>query len=127
MQSTPTTLGELFRSLGLALTIRAVADEDDAWACTLTRPDGAVYEVDSVTFFDVDPDTGDEWPVEPTPTRVLSVLAGGEIEADDDDADDADLADATAEAEAAARAFLGDVAFELLQELDGADLEAPGP
>ena len=120
MQSTPTTLGELFRSLGLTLTIRPVADEEGAWACTLTRPDGAVYEVDSVTFFDVDPDTGDEWTVEPSPSRVLGVLAGGDIEADDDGVED--LADATAEAEAAARGFLGDEAYELLQELDAVEL-----
>lgn len=126
MQSTPGSLGELFRSLGLSLTIRAVADEDDAWACTLTRPDGAVYEVDSVTFFDVDPDTGEEWAVEPSPSRVLSVLAGGEIEADeelDGELGEDDLADAGPEAEAAARAFLGDAAYDLLLELDAAGME----
>jgi hypothetical protein len=125
MQSTPTTLGELFRSLGLTLTIRPVADEDDAWACTLTRPDGATYEVDSVTFFDVDPDTGEEWAVEPSPSRVLSVLAGGDDEEDGEADGDADAVDADAarEAEAAARAFLGDEAYAQLQELDAAGLE----
>jgi len=125
MTSTPGSLGELFRSLGLTLTIRPIADEDEAWACTLTRPDGATYEVDSVSFFDVDPDTGDEWAVEPSPSRVLSVLAGGEIEDDEDEAgaDGAAETDAEAEAEAAARAFLGDEAYDLLQELDAAGLE----
>jgi hypothetical protein len=118
MQTTPTTLGELFRSLGLTLTIRAIADEEDAWACTLTRPDGAVYEIDSVTFFDVDPDTDEEWAVEPSPSRVLSVLAGGEVEGDDDEA-----ADAGPDAELAARSFLGDVAYDVLLELDAAGLE----
>ena len=117
MQSTPGSLGELFRSLGLSLTIRAVADEEDAWACTLTRPDGAAYEIDSVTFFDVDPDTGDEWAVEPSPSRVLSVLAGGDVE------DDEDGADAGPDAEAAARSFLGDEAYELLSELDAAGID----
>jgi len=117
MQSTPGSLGDLFRSLGLSLTIRPVTEEEDAWACTLTRPDGATYEIDSVTFFDVDPDTGDEWPVEPSPSRVLSVLAGGDIEGDDDDAD------AEAEAETAAREFLGSAAYEQLQELDAVELE----
>ena len=114
MQSTPGSLGELFRSLGLTLTIRPQTEEADAWACTLTRPDGTTYEIDSVTFFDVDPDTGDEWAVEPSPSRVLSVLAGGDIEGDYD-ADDAE-----AEAEAAARAFLGEGAYEQLLELDAA-------
>ena len=117
MESTPGTLGDLFRSLGLTLTIRPQAEEADAWACTLTRPDGATYEIDSVTFFDVDPDTGDEWAVEPSPSRVLSVLAGGDIEGDDD-ADDAE-----AEAEAAARAFLGEAGYDLLLELDAAGAE----
>jgi hypothetical protein len=112
MQSTPGALGELFRSLNLSLTIRPQSDEPDAWACTLARPDGTTYEIDSVTFFDVDPDTGDEWAVEPSPSRVLSVLAGGDIEGDDD-ADDAE-----AEAEAAARAFLGEAAYDQLLELD---------
>lgn len=116
MQSTPASLGELFRSLGLSLTIRAVAEEEDAWACTLTRPDGATYEVDSVTFFDVDPDTGDEWSVEPSPSRVLSVLAGGDVEDEDGD-------EAGEDAEAAARAFLGDEAYDLLNELDAAGIE----
>ncbi|HEX5828556.1 MAG TPA: hypothetical protein VFY23_13610 [Candidatus Limnocylindrales bacterium] len=116
MQSTPGSLGELFRSLGLTLTVRAVDDEEDAWACTLTRPDGATYEIDSVTFFDVDPDTGDEWSVEPSPSRVLSVLAGGDIEGEDSE-------DPEADAEAAARAFLGDEAYDLLTELDAAGIE----
>jgi hypothetical protein len=110
---TPGSLGELFRSLGLSLTIRAADDEEDAWACTLTRPDGATYEVDSVTFFDVDPDTGDEWTVEPSPSRVLSVLAGGEVEAED-----AEGEAAADETEAAARTFLGDEAYALLLQLD---------
>ncbi|MEO5965458.1 MAG: hypothetical protein ABIR11_08335 [Candidatus Limnocylindrales bacterium] len=130
MPSTPTTLGELFRSLGLTLTIRPVADEEDAWGCTLTRPDGATYEIDSVTFFDVDPDTGDEWAVEPSPSRVLSVLAGGDIEAEEEDGADDDADGAApgggapeAEAEAAARAFLGDAAYDTLQALDAAGLE----
>lgn len=109
----PTTLGELFRSLGLTLTIRAADDEEDAWACTLTRSDGATYEIESVTFFDVDADTGDEWIVEPGPTRVLSVLAGGEVEAEDEEG-----AAAAAETEAAARAFLGDEAYARLLRLD---------
>jgi hypothetical protein len=109
--STPTTFSELFRSLGLTLTIRAIADEDEAWACTLTRPDGATYDIDSVSFFDVDPDTGDEWIVEPSPSRVLSVLAGGEVE-------DEEGGDAAGESEAAARAFLGDDMYELLLQLD---------
>lgn len=117
MAPTPGTLGELFRSLGLTLTVRAVTEEEDAWACTLSRPDGTTYEIDSVTFFDVDPDTGDEWSVEPSPSRVLSVLAGGDIEGDDE------AEDAEADAEASARAFLGDEAYELLQELDAAGLE----
>jgi hypothetical protein len=117
MESTPGTLGDLFRSLGLTLTIRPQAEEADAWACTLTRPDGATYEIDSVTFFDVDPDTGDEWAVEPSPSRVLSVLAGGDIEGDDD------AVDAEAEAESAARAFLGDAGYDLLLELDAAGAE----
>jgi hypothetical protein len=119
MLTPPTTLGELFRSLGLTLTIRAAADEPDAWACTLTRPDGAVYDIESVTFFDVDPETDDEWPVEPSPSRVLGVLAGGDIDSDSDDGSD----DADAEAEAAARQFLGDEAYELLLELDAAGIE----
>lgn len=121
MTHTPTTLGELFRSLGLTLTIRPVADDDDSWACTLTRPDGAVYEIDAVSFFDVDPEAGDEWPVEPTPSRVMSVLAGGDLEADEDDGDEP--VDVTAETEAAVRAFLGDAAYELLLALDEAEGE----
>lgn len=120
MTDAPATLGELFRSLGLTLTIRP-AEDDDAWSCTLTRPDGTAYEIDAVSFFDVDPDTGEEWPVEPTPSRALSVLAGGDVEIDDDD--DAEAADASAETEAAARAFLGDPAYERLLELDAAGAE----
>jgi len=109
--STPTTFSELFRSLDLTLTIRSLADEDEAWACTLTRPDGKTYEIDSVSFFDVDPDTEDEWIVEPTPSRVLSVLAGGDVE-------DEEGEDAGNDTEAAARDFLGDAAYELLLKLD---------
>jgi hypothetical protein len=118
MTTTPTTIGELFRSLGLTITIRAAQgdDEDEAWACTLTRPDGRTYEIDSVSFFDVDPDTGEEWPVEPSPSRVLAVLAGGEVE-------DEDGEEAGEEAEAAARDFLGDEAYELLGELDAEGLD----
>jgi hypothetical protein len=117
MTATPTTIGELFRSLGLTLTIRtAEGEEEEAWACTLTRPDGETYEIESVSFFDVDPETGDEWIVEPSPSRVLSVLAGGDVE--DEDGDGEDDEDAAAEAEAAARAFLGDEAYERLNELD---------
>jgi hypothetical protein len=120
MASAPTTLAGLFRSLGLTLTVRSAADEDEAWACTLTRPDGETYEIESVAFFDVDPDTGDEWIVEPTPSRALSVLAGGDVEDEDDEtAGEA----AGMDTEAAARAFLGDEAYELLNELDAAGLE----
>jgi len=114
---TPTTFAELFRSLGLVLTVRALKDEDEAWACTLTKPDGTTYEIDSVSFFDVDPDTGEEWIVEPTPSRVLSVLAGADVE------DEEDGEDAAPDTEAAARAFLGDEAFALLVELDEADAD----
>ena len=116
MTDSPASIGELFRSLGLTLTVRAATgdDEEDAWACTLTRPDGQTYEIDSVAFFDVDPDTGEEWVVEPSPSRVLSVLAGGDIE-------DEEGGDAGQDAEAAARAFLGDEAFDLLGTLDAAD------
>jgi hypothetical protein len=116
MTDSPASIGELFRSLGLTLTVRAATgdDEEDAWACTLTRPDGQTYEIDSVAFFDVDPDTGEEWVVEPSPSRVLSVLAGGDVEDEDGD-------DAGQDAEAAARAFLGDEAFDLLGTLDAAD------
>lgn len=121
--SAPTTLAELFRSLGLTLTVRSAADEDDAWACTLTRPDGALHEVESVTFFDVDPDTGEEWVVEPTPSRVLSVLAGGDAEPEDGGEVDEDDAKALADAEAAARRFLGDEAYETLLRLDAEELE----
>jgi hypothetical protein len=119
MTATATTIGELFRSLGLTLTVRSVADEDEAWACTLTRPDGRTYEIESVSFFDVDPETGDEWIVEPSPSRVLSVLAGGDVE----DEDGGEHEDAGEVAEAAARDFLGDEAYELLNELDAAGLE----
>jgi hypothetical protein len=127
--STPETLTELFRSLGLSLTVRPVDDEDGAWACVLARPDGATYEIDSVSFFDVDPETGDEWVVEPTPSRVLSVLAGGEVE-DDEDESPADGTDGTGPlpadaAEAAARAFLGDESYELLVLLDEEGVEEP--
>ncbi len=122
--TTPTTLGELFRSLGLSLTVRAAEGEDEAWACTLARPDGATYEIDAVSFFDVDPDSGDEWTVEPTPSRVLSVLAGGDVEADEGDGDGTgDAEAAAAETEAAVRAFLGDESYELLLALDEADAE----
>ena len=69
MSDSPATISELFRSLGLSLTIRPVDEDDESWACTLTRPDGSVYEIDAVSFFDVDPETGDEWPVEPTPSQ----------------------------------------------------------
>ncbi|MEI7745233.1 MAG: hypothetical protein WCK58_15975 [Chloroflexota bacterium] len=112
---TASTIDELFRSLGLSLTIRGAADEEEAWACTLTRPDGKTYEIDTVAFFDVDPETGEEWIVEPTPTRVLGVLAGGA------DVEDEEGADGAEEADAAARDFLGDEAFELLQELYDAE------
>jgi len=122
--SAPTTLAELFRSLGLTLTVRAAEDEDEdgSWACVLTRPDGATHVVESVTFFDVDPDTGEEWVVEPTPSRVLSVLAGGDAELEDGEEVD-DEAAAIADSEAAARAFLGDDAYETLLRLDAEELE----
>jgi len=119
MSDSPATISEFFRSLGLSLTIRPVDEDDDSWACTLTRPDGSVYEIDAVSFFDVDPETGDEWPVEPTPSRVMSVLAGGDVEADEDDG--GDPVDVTAETEAAVRSFLGDAAYDLLLELDAAE------
>jgi hypothetical protein len=114
----PTSLGELFRSLDLSLTVRAATDEDGAWKCTLSRPDGRTYEIESVTFFDVDPETGDEWSVQPSPSRVMSVLAGGEVEAEDPGGETA-----AAESEAAARAFLGDDAYALLRTLDEEELE----
>lgn len=114
MTPMPASLDELFRSLGLTLTVRA-ADEDDTWSCTLARPDGAVFEIESVTFFDVDPETDEEWIVEPSPSRVLGVLAAGEIDVDDEDEEGRAAA---ADAEAAARAFLGDDAYELLLRLD---------
>jgi hypothetical protein len=113
MTTAPASIGELFRSLGLTLTVRSLADEDEAWACTLTRADGSTYVIDSVSFFDVDPDTGDEWMVEPSPSRVLSVLAGGDVEAQDEDGEAA-----AAETESTARAFLGDESYELLLRLD---------
>jgi hypothetical protein len=123
--SAPTTLAELFRSLGLTLTVRAAADEDEdgSWACTLTRPDGVTHEIESVTFFDVDPDTGEEWVVEPTPSRVLSVLAGGDTELENGEEADEDEAAALADSETAARAFLGDEAYETLLRLDAEELE----
>src|SRR3954447_12710964 len=117
MTDSPASIGELFRSLGLTLTVRAAVagdDEEEAWACTLTRPDGQSYEIDSVAFFDVDPETGEEWVVEPSPSRVLSVLAGGDVEDDDG-------GDAGRDAETAARAFLGDEGYDLLAELDAAE------
>jgi hypothetical protein len=119
MSDSPANLSELFRSLGLSLTIRPADDDDESWSCTLTRPDGALYEIDAVSFFDVDPDTSEEWPVEPTPSRVMSVLAGGDVEADEDDG--AEPVDVTAETETAVRAFLGDAAYNLLLELDEAE------
>ena len=121
MSETPTTLAELFRSLGLTLTVRADEDEEEAWACTLTRPDGVTHEIESVSFFDVDPDTGDEWIVEPTPSRVLSVLAG--VDTEPEDGEDGDVEAATADTEAAARRFLGDAAYEILLVLDAEGLE----
>jgi len=116
MTDSPASIGELFRSLGLTLTVRAATgdDEEEAWACTLTRPDGRTYDIESVAFFDVDPDTGEEWVVEPSPSRVLSVLAGGDVEDEDGD-------DAGEDAETAARAFLGDEAFAQLATLDAAE------
>ena len=119
MLSTPSTIGELFRSLGLSLTIRAAEGDDESWSCTLARPDGDVYEIDVVSFFDVDPETGEEWAVEPTPSRVLSVLAGTDVEAEDDEED----GEAAAETEAAVRAFLGDEAYDLLLVLDAEGVE----
>ena len=118
MAPTATTLDELFRALDLSLTLRASSEEEGAWACTLARPDGATFEIESVTFFDVDPDTGDEWVVEPTPSRVLGVLAGGEVEAEDGEGTEAAEETATA-----AKAFLGDEAYALLVRLDEEALE----
>lgn len=123
MPSTPTSLGELFRSLDLTLTIRALPEDDESWACTLTRPDGRTHEIDAVSFFDVDPDTGDEWAVEPAPSRVLSVLAGGDVDEDEEGEADEDDAAAVAETVAAVRAFLGDEAYDLLVALDAAAQE----
>lgn len=121
MSDAPTTLAELFRSLGLTMTVRADQDEAEAWACTLTRPDGETYEIESVSFFDVDPDTGDEWIVEPTPSRVLSVLAG--VDAELEDGEEGDEQAAVADTEAAARRFLGDEAYEILLVLDAEGME----
>ena len=118
MAPTATTLDELFRALDLSLTLRASNEEEGAWACTLVRPDGATFEIESVTFFDVDPDTGDEWVVEPTPSRVLGVLAGGEVEAEDGEGTEAAEETATA-----AKAFLGDEAYALLLKLDAEELD----
>ncbi len=118
MAPTATTLDELFRALDLSLTLRTSNEEEGAWACTFTRPDGATFEIESVTFFDVDPETGDEWIVEPTPSRVLGVLAGGDVEAEDEDG-----AGAAEETAAAAKAFLGDEAYALLVRLDEDGLE----
>jgi hypothetical protein len=108
-----TSLEELFRLLDLSLTVRAARGEDDSWACVIARPDGEAFEIESVSFFDVDPDTGDEWLVEPTPSRVLGVLAGGDVEAEDDEG-----AAAAMETAGAARAFLGDAAYAVLLRLD---------
>jgi hypothetical protein len=113
-----TTLDELFRALDLSLTLRASNEEEGAWACTLVRPDGATFEIESVTFFDVDPDSGEEWVVEPTPSRVLGVLAGGEVEADDDEGTGAAEETATA-----AKSFLGEEAYGLLLRLDEEELD----
>jgi ATP:corrinoid adenosyltransferase len=120
MPSTPSTIGELFRSLGLSLTIRAAEGDDESWSCSITRPDGQTYEIDVVSFFDVDPETGEEWTVEPTPSRVLSVLAGTDVEAEDDEESDSEAA---AETQAAVRAFLGDDAYDLLLVLDAEGIE----
>ena len=119
MTASPASLSELFRSLGLSLTIRSVDEDEESWACTLTRPDGETYEIDAVSFFDVDPETGEEWAVEPTPSRVMSVLAGGDVASDEDDG--GEPVDVTAATEAAVRAFLGDAAYDLLIELDEAE------
>ena len=54
--------------------------------------------------------------MEPSPSRVLSVLAGGDVE--DEDGAEADGPDAGAATEAEARAFLGDEAYDLLTALD---------
>jgi len=121
MSDAPTTLAELFRSLGLSMTVRADEAEAEAWACTLTRPDGVIYEIESVSFFDVDPDTGEEWIVEPTPSRVLSVLAG--VDAELEGGEEGDEEAALADTEAAARSFLGDEAYEILLVLDAEGLE----
>ena len=106
----PESIEELFRSLELTLITREAVDEEGAWSCALTRPDGRSYEID--------PDTGEEWPVEPSPSRVLSVLAGGAVDAEDPEGESA-----AAESEAAARAFLGDDAYALLRSLDEVDAE----
>lgn len=116
MSSKPETLAELFRSLDLTLTIRANTEEEDAWACLLARPDGRSYAIEMVSFFDVDPETGEEWAVEPTPSRIMSVMAGTDVESEDED-DEA----AAEETAAAVRAFLGDETYALLLELDEAE------
>ncbi len=122
MSDTPTSLSGLFRSLGLTLTLRPLDDDEGSWACTLTRPDGAAYEIDAVSFFDVDPETGEEWTAEPTPSRILSVLAGGDLEDDETGPGDGEEAgdpdELAAEAADAVRAFLGDAAYALLLQLD---------
>lgn len=122
MSDTPTSLSGLFRSLGLTLTLRPLDDDEGSWACTLTRPDGAAYEIDAVSFFDVDPETGEEWAAEPTPSRILSVLAGGDLEDDETESGDGEEAgdpdELAAEAADAVRAFLGDAAYALLLQLD---------
>ena len=41
--SDATTVAELFRSLGLSLTVSSHPEEDEAWACTLTRADGVSF------------------------------------------------------------------------------------
>lgn len=115
--STAASLDELFRSLGLSLTVTSLPDEDEAWECVLTRRDGERYEIESVSFFDVDPETGEEMLAEPTPTRVLAVLAGG------DDVQDEEGEEAGGDAEAAAREFLGDDAYENLIALLAEDDE----
>ena len=120
--SDATTVAELFRSLGLSLTVSSHPEEDEAWACTLTRADGETFEIDMVSFFDVDPETGEEWITEPTPSRVLAVLAGGDDVSDEED-EDGEGADA--DAEQAAREFLGDEAYDQLLVLlaEGEDEE----
>ena len=60
--------------------------------------------------------------MEPTPSRVLSVLAGGDAELEDGEDEDVDPA-ALADTEAAARRFLGDEAYESPARLDADDGE----